>query len=280
MASWRRRLVRGLAVALVGGLIAGGVAVYELTNNAAVRQQVIAQLRKHFVGAEITLGSARLRLLGGITIDNLTLYRRDDPSQTPFLHVPSGVIYHDKERLTEGKLAIRKVKLDRPRFTVVRGADGRWNVERILGTVRPDVPIPTVEVDDGTVILEVAAPRATAGADAAPAKYPTYRLEVRHVKWTMVNDPILELQIQGKGETPAFGPLRLTGHWHRAKYALKANLDLAPIPFGPALIHELARVAPDAAEAVEHVGGTGRLHLMLRYNAAPRRSGGTIFVRR
>src|SRR5436190_23184823 len=174
MTPWRKRLFRVLTVLLVGGLAGGGATVYELTNNSAVRKQVIEQLRKHFVGAEITLAGARFRLLGGITIDNLTLYRRDDPSQTPFLHVPSGVIYHDKELLTEGKLAVRKVKLDRPRFTVVRGPDGRWNVKDILGHVRPDVPIPIVEVEDGTVVLEVAAPKAAA-ADTTPATYPTYR---------------------------------------------------------------------------------------------------------
>jgi hypothetical protein len=152
MTSWRKRLVRMLTVLLVGGLAGAGVTIYQLTNNAAVRQQVIEQLRKHFVGAEITLAGARFRLLGGITIDNLTLYRRDDPSQTPFLHVPYGVIYHDKELLTQGQLAVRKIKLERPRFTIVRGADGRWNVDGILGVVRPDMPIPIVEVEYGTVV--------------------------------------------------------------------------------------------------------------------------------
>src|SRR5919202_5842884 len=120
MASWRKRLVRGLTAAVVVGLAGAGWLAYQVTSGSAVRQQVIAQLRKHFVGAEVALGSARLRLLGGITVTNLTLYRRDDPSQTPFLHVPSGVIYHDKEQLGQGQLAIRKLKLDRPRFTVVR----------------------------------------------------------------------------------------------------------------------------------------------------------------
>src|SRR5436190_1303194 len=142
MTSWRKRLARMLMVTLVGGLAGGGITIYALTNNAAVRQQVIEQLRKHFVGAEITLAGARFRLLGGITLDNLTLYRRDDPSQTPFLHVPSGVIYHDKELLTQGRLAVRKIKLERPRFTIVRGADGRWNVDGVLGSVRPAMPIP------------------------------------------------------------------------------------------------------------------------------------------
>jgi hypothetical protein len=267
MTPWRKRLVRVMTVLFVGGLAGGGVTVYELTNNAAVRQQVIEQLRKHFVGAEITLAGARFRLLGGITIDNLTLYRRDDPSQTPFLHVPYGVIYHDKELLTQGKLAVRKIKLERPRFTIVRGADGRWNVDGILGAVRPDVPIPIVEVEYGTVVLEVAAPQSQPASAAAPASYPTYRLEVRQVQWTMTNDPLAVLKFEGRGQTPAFGPIRVEGDWHRVKNQLRTALDLAPVPFGPALLAELARVAPEPAEAIQEIGGVGRLHLDLRYRA-------------
>jgi len=252
---------------LVGGLAGAGVTIYQLTNNAAVRQQVIEQLRKHFVGAEITLAGARFRLLGGITIDNLTLYRRDDPSQTPFLHVPYGVIYHDKELLTQGQLAVRKIKLERPRFTIVRGADGRWNVDGILGVVRPDMPIPIVEVEYGTVVLEVAAAQPQVASGATPATYPTYRLEVRQVQWTMTNDPLAVLKFEGRGRTPAFGPIRLEGDWHRSQFQLRAALDLAPVPFGPPLLAELARVAPEPAEAIQEIGGAGRLHLDLRYRA-------------
>src|SRR5438093_11796853 len=83
----------------------------------------------------------------------------------------------------------------------------------------------------------------------------------------MANGPLDLLKFEGRGQTPAFGPLRVEGNWQRCKYQLQTALDLAPVPFGPALLAELARVAPDAAEAVQEIGGVGRLHLDLRYRA-------------
>src|SRR4051812_7005804 len=95
----RRRLVRGFILAAAAGVATVALA-YQLTSSSAVRQQVINHLQKFFVGGDMALGSARFRLLGGVSIENFTLYRRDDASQTPLLHVPAGIIYHDKEALS------------------------------------------------------------------------------------------------------------------------------------------------------------------------------------
>jgi hypothetical protein len=257
MAKWRKRLFRGLTAALVLGLAGAGWLAYQVTHGPALRQQVIAQLRKHFAGAEVALGSARWRLLGGITVDNLTLYRRDDPSRTPILHVPSGVIFHDKEQLAQGRLAIRKLKLVRPRLNVSRSADGRWNLARILGEMRPDVPIPIIEAEQATVVIEVAA--------AGPAPAPPFRLELRHINLTALNHPLPVLTIQASGDAATYGPLHLNASWQRVHGQLAAAIDLAPVAVSPALVRELGRFAPDLAEPVRQLAGTGRLHVELQY---------------
>ncbi len=253
MVAWRSKLVRGLALAAVGLVAGAGWLAYQATSGAAVRQQVIAQLRKHFVGAEVALGSARLRLLGGITLDNLTLYRRDDPSQTPFLHVPAGVIYHDKEQLARGRLAIRKIKLERPRLTATRDAQGRWNLADILGPVRPDLPIPIIEIQQGTVVLEYA------GAG------PSVRLKLRNLSATALNQPLPLINFEGRAESP-FGPVHVQGQWQRGPRRFGASIDLAPVQLGPDLVRELANVAPGLAEPVREIGGTGSVHLDLQRN--------------
>src|SRR5262245_35051730 len=244
MATWRKHLVRGLTAALLLGLAAAGWLAYQVTNGPIVRQQVIAQLRRHFVGAEVALGSARLRLLGGITVDNLTLYRRDDPSRAPILHVPAGVIYHDKEQLAEGRLAVRKLKLVRPRLTVTRAADGRCNLTGLLGPVHPDVPIPVIEVEEGTVVLEVAAGDGPARAEPPGRPPPPIRFELRHLNLTALNQPLPVLTFEGHGEVTPYGPLHLHGSWQRARGRLAAALDLAPVAVGPALVRELGRLLP------------------------------------
>ena len=65
-----------------------------------------------------------------------------------------------------GKLAIRKIELDRPRLHIARGPDGRWSVSGILGIPDPSEPIPTIVIKHGTLVLEASerAPVAEPGA--------------------------------------------------------------------------------------------------------------------
>lgn len=258
MAKWQRRVYRGLVAALLGGVVATAWLVHQTTSSVAVRQQVISQLRQRFVGAEVALGSAQLRLVGGITFTNLTLYRRDDPSQTPFLHVPAGVIHHDKEQLGQGRLVIRKIKFDRPRLTATRSADGRWNLSGILGPVRPEVPIPVFEVVQGAVVIDC--------ADSPTGRSPLH-LEIHDVNGALLNHPLALLNFDLRGAVKSFGPLTLQGSWHRVEEHLNAAVNLAPISLGPVVLRELTRLAPALGEPVEQLGGNARLHFDLDYRA-------------
>lgn len=262
MAKWRRRLNRGIVAAILGGVAAAGWMVYSTINSAAVRQQVIQHLRERFVGAEVALGSAQLRLLGGITFSNLTLYRRDDPSQTPFLHVPAGVIQHDKEQLGQGRMVVRKIKFDRPRLTVVRHSDGRWNLSGILGPVRPDVPVPVFECEQGTVVFDLAECQRP-GESAKPA----WHIELSHLSGTMLNHPLALFNFELRGEAQSFGPMTVRGAWHRQEERLAAAIELTPISLGSSVLQEFIRWAPGVAEPIEQIGGTAQLHLDLNYDS-------------
>lgn len=259
MAKWQRRVYRGLLAAIAGSVIATGWVVHQTTSSAAVRQQVISQLRQRFVGAEVALGSAQLRLVGGISFTNLTLYRRDDPSQTPFLHVPAGVIYHDKEQLGQGRLVIRKIKFERPRLTAIRSADGRWNLSGILGPVRPDVPIPVFEVVQGAVIIDC--------ADAPSGGTSPLHLEIHDVNGALLNHPLALLNFDLRGAAKSFGPLTLRGSWHRSLEHLNAAVNLAPVSLGPVVLRELTRIAPAFGEPIEQLGGDARVFLDLQFRA-------------
>src|SRR5262245_12389356 len=126
--TFRKWMVRGLVFGVLGALAAAALLYQLWTNPAATRRQVLAQLDKTFTGAHVRLDSARLRLLGGISFSELRMARRDDIDRTDFLYVPSGIIYHDKERLANGDLAVRKIELNGARVRVVRDREGRWNL--------------------------------------------------------------------------------------------------------------------------------------------------------
>src|SRR5205085_10686640 len=99
MNTWRKWFVRALTLAIVVG-VGGGIYLYErFTNPDEVRRQVLAKLGEQFPGAVVKVDTARLRILGGIVVSELRLNRRDDAEETEFLHVPTAVLYHDKENL-------------------------------------------------------------------------------------------------------------------------------------------------------------------------------------
>jgi hypothetical protein len=250
----RRRLVRGSVMAAAAVTTTVALA-YQLTGSAAVRQQVINHLQKFFVGGDMALGSARFRLLGGVSVENFTLYRRDDPSQTPLLHVPAGIIYHDKEALSHGKLAVRKLLMRRPRITIVRSADGRWNVAGLLGPVHPELQIPIVEIEQGTIALQISTPYA-----AAP-----FTVELQNVNATMVNQPLPVLRIEVRGQAVALGALALHASWHRTAERLDATADLAPISVTANLLRDLGAFWPGIADQVEQAAGTARVHAGIQF---------------
>src|SRR4051794_4759560 len=100
----RNWLIRGGILAGVAVLAAFGWVANSWVSPERVREQVIAHLHEQFDGIDIHIGSARMRILGGIAVSDLRLTRPGDPAGRPFLVVPSAVIYHDKEQLNRGRL--------------------------------------------------------------------------------------------------------------------------------------------------------------------------------
>ena len=243
--------MRGLVFAVVSGLAAAGWLYQYWTNPSAVRRQVLAKLGTHFVGAQVSLEGARLRLLGGISFSELRLTRRDDPAKTELAYIPSGVIYHDKEQLP-GKLAIRKIELDRPRLHIVRGPDGCWSVSGILGIPDPSEPIPTIVIKRGTLVLE--------DRSGSTAENPSVRtMEIKDVNLTLINDPLRTLVFEAKGTADLTGEIRLTGTWQRDTRAMVISLDLAALNVGPPLAQWLACTCPELAEHARHLRGVAKL---------------------
>ena len=109
---WNKWVIRGLIGLLLALLATGGVAFVRWTNPAAIRALVAEQLGQRFVAVQVSLDSARLRLLGGILARDLRIARSNGLSRADFLYVPTAVLYHDKEQLLDGKVAIRKIDLD------------------------------------------------------------------------------------------------------------------------------------------------------------------------
>lgn len=250
----RKWLVRSLVFSVVAGLAAAALLYQRWTNPSAVRRQVIDNLSRHFTGATVSVESARLRLLGGIAVSDLRLARRDDLDRTDLAYIPAAVIYHDKEQLLDGKLAIRKVELNRPRIRAIRGRDGRWNLDGILGPVSPDERIPTIVIRQGTIVVE--------DRRAEPGTPP---IEIKDLNLTMVNDPRLVLGFDATGTSDTLGPVRIRGTWQRVTGETELSVEALQVPVGPRLIQHLKGFCADLADNARQLQGTAAVRADVRY---------------
>jgi hypothetical protein len=226
--SWRKWIVRGVVYGIVALCAVAALAYQRWTNPASVREQVIAKLQALFPGAEVSVDSARLRILGGIQLNGLRFYRRDDPERNELLHVPSAVIYHDKEKILDGELALRKVELYRPRLRLRRDRDGRWNVLGLAGPVDPSRALPTVVVHQGSILFE---DRLDDGD--VPL------IEVGDINVTLINDPLPLVSVRGAASSEALGKLQVQGTVRREPLEVALTFQAQGVPITTALVRRL-----------------------------------------
>jgi hypothetical protein len=251
---WRKWLVRLLVFSLLGGFGAVGYLYQRWTDPAAVRLQVVAKLSELFPGAEVTLDAARMRLLGGIALSELRLVRRDDPDRSDLGYFPAAILYHDKEKLLGGELAIRKVELNRPRLRIIRGLDGHWNLQGLTGARGPGSVLPTIVINHGTVLLD--------DQLARPGQPPA---ELVDVNLTVLNGPAHTVNIQGSARSDLVGPLQVQARWQWERHEVTLTLKAPQMPIGPTLVQCLSRYFPEIGEHAQRLEGVAGLEAAVSY---------------
>jgi hypothetical protein len=214
------------------------------------------KLGVRFIGVGVQVGAARMRLLGGILVSELRLAKSDALDRRDFLYVPNAVIYHDKEQLLQGKAAIRRVELIRPQLRIIRERDGRFNVAGILGPVDLAERMPTIVIRDGVVLFE----------DRATSASPL--LEIRDVQLTMINDPLLTLQIEGTGSSDVVGPVRIRASIPRTTLAARIELELQAIRIDR-LAERAAVFCPELSATLAHFSGVAQVEAKLQLPENP-----------
>ncbi len=249
----RKWFVRGLVFTILA-LMVGAVILYQhWTNPAVVRQQVISALEEHFPNTDVKLEGARLRILGGIWLNDLRIVRRDDAYKTDLAYIPSGVVYHDKEKLLDGRLNFRKVELYRPRIHLIRFKDGKWNFENLTGKEDLTQTLPTVVIREGTLLIED-----RTAAEALPL------LEISDIDLTLINDPVQTLKIEATGVSHILGKLQLAGSFQRDTGLLDLDIQTKELQVSNALVRRLAGSCPTNSQfqgLTIQAQANGELHL-------------------
>jgi hypothetical protein len=248
--SW---FIRGLILAGVAALAALAWLANSWVSPERVREKVIATLSEQFADVDVHVGSARMRILGGIAVSDIKLTRRGDPADRPFLSVPSAVLYHDKEQLNRGRLVIKKVELDAPVFTMERSAGGEWNVLSAMKPGPADRPVPTFVVKNGSVTV----------TDRAPGALPP--LALTNLQLTLLNDPLPTLTVQAGATAANYGPVAVRARYNKLTRHLSLNVEAPELPLGPAVQSAVKRAAPDLAPHLAKLTATANVRAELTY---------------
>lgn len=220
-----------------------------------VRRRVIDALSIKFEGVDIELGSARMRpFLGGVNIGDLKLIRRDDPTRTPFLHVPKATIWFDKS-LALKQLPLGKIELEDSQIRLVRDAEGQWNVQGILNPSKSsEGPSPVIVLKKAKVSI-VDHKQGLAG-----------ELEVKNTDLTVINDPETTYVIEAAGEAAPFGKFRVSAKYE-AGIGANGELQVRDATMGAALSKLLAMVKPEAAQAIDGLDGKVAIDVRLNWKS-------------
>lgn len=248
--SW---LIRGLILAGVALLAALAWFANSWISPERVREQVIITLSEQFEDVDVHVGSARMRILGGIAVTDLRLTRHGDPPDQPFLVVPHAILYHDKEQLNHGRLVIRKVEMDGPVLRVERGVNGKWNVTEVMKPGTADKPIPTFVVKNGTITV----------IDRTPGALPPATFT--DVQCTLLNDPLPTLTMQATANAKGYGPVGVRGRLNRINKHLSLSVEASAFPLGEAAVPAAKRFAPELAPHLAKLNATAKVKAELVY---------------
>ncbi|MBI3406879.1 MAG: hypothetical protein HY040_00800 [Planctomycetes bacterium] len=250
--SIRKWFVRGVVIAIIAGC-AGAVAFYQrFTDPAAVRAMVLAKLQAMFPGAHVSVESASLRLFGGISVSGIRLARANDPDRLDVLCIPSAILHHDKEKVLDGELTLRKIELYRPILHIVRRPDGTWNLAGLSGKINPNVPLPAIVIHQGTLLLNDQ--MANDRADSAG-----HTMELSEVNVTLLNDPPTVLSIDGVARSDIAGKAQVRGQWQRGDGELALQIKAENVSLSQPLIDALARKCP--AHSIDGLRLTGKANV-------------------
>jgi hypothetical protein len=250
--SW---LIRGLILAALSGIVAGIWYAHSYVSPESVRAALIATLGEQLAGAEVHVGSARMRVFGGISVRDLRLTRRGDTE--PFFIAPTAVIYHDKEEINRGRLTIRKIELNEPHLRLECESDGTWNVAGLATADDSGRLVPTFVVTKATVTL----------IDRRPNGLPP--LTLTDAKMNLLNDPLPLIRVDGHATVAmAGGTLRaaVAVRVNRLTGQVQTGVELPELDLGADLAKLAVAIRPEAAEYLSRLSGRAGLRADVSFN--------------
>jgi len=119
-------VLAALSVILVVGL---NIFVKSYLTDARIKTLVVPPVEKA-LGRRVTIGSIKVSLFSGITINNFAVKEQD--GKTDFIHAKAFKIRYDLMPLLRKKLRVSEILLDSPNIKLIRDRDGHFNFSSLI----------------------------------------------------------------------------------------------------------------------------------------------------
>ena len=224
---------------LLLAVAAGGTAYYfYCRSDEGLRQMVLRQLEATAPTLKFELARAQWDMIGRVHLHGLTIRLPEDDEEKPSIEIPKVEATLESRPLTDFEnVVIQKLRIINPRVRAIRSSAGEWNFSGLALTSTSSGAPPEVEIEYGTVSVEVQLPRR-----------PARRLKFQNVNVTAVPTDSRRLAIQVAALLEPAGPLSMD---------LRINLDGPKwecvsrepwrIPVDSKLLQLLSDLSPEAA---------------------------------
>lgn len=156
------RLFRRVVMLFIaGGLflagLAGWYAYVHYTDPELVRRLIVAAALERLPGAVVTLDMVEGQVFGGLRLVGLRVAHQPRSGETAprdIITLPSVSLSLDESKLWDGKIAIKRVVIEKPTIHLRRDKKGHWEVSDWVGETPPIFPSAAeIRVVDGTIIV-------------------------------------------------------------------------------------------------------------------------------
>ncbi len=251
----------GVILALVAALAVGIYLYIHLDDE--IRHQVEQRLASHYQHLTVHVGRAQFEQDRGITIRDIQFSEPQTGSSPQSLLVIDELYLAGKIRMDEllsGSLPIEKIVVRRPRATVVRQPNGRWNVQSLMPLPKFSDASPPIAVEDATISFKDAAhPTARPlvlrgiGCELTPvATEPAATMAEGTQSRTGHN-----YHLVGAAAGFAGGDFRLSGDIGTKDGSLDLTISTAGLEVSPELVASLPLELPLAFDDVQITGRLG-----------------------
>jgi AsmA-like C-terminal region len=229
---------------LTSAAAGGGAYWFYIRSDDLLRNEVIKLLADVAPDLRFGIERANFDLTGRIRLQGLAIQLPGESE--PALYIPETIITLDEDKLTSfDNVTIRRFRFVQPRLHAARSVDGRWNWQGILVRCDAKRPLPDVEIEHGSVVVELQ-------RNHKPARV----VKLNNINFTGIPAAARRMKVALSTRIDPAGPISATGEIDLSGGPWKIEAKWQRLPVDEELLELAGDLSPTVAEKLQTVRTT------------------------